>query len=162
MPIIENRFAFLLTEKKPHVFGTASGAVQVPFSALVSHFQFRPSTGRYAQREKADVFTVVVTTDAGEQFAVASFSASAPAATFSVNAQLVLSSTSHVRQIALRRTFADPSTKKLLEEEDTPNADGSEGKVRDEHTFPGVFLTGVQLTTLTDEQVQALVGNPAE
>mmetsp|Transcript_65201 Transcript_65201/g.75824 ORF Transcript_65201/g.75824 Transcript_65201/m.75824 type:complete len:157 (+) Transcript_65201:46-516(+) len=152
MPTTQNHFHLVLTEEHQHVIQSGP-----PFSALLTHLQFRPSTGRFAQKEKDDVYSVVLALQDGGFITIASFSASAPSTTFSFPLRTVVTSGSGVKSICLRRYFADASMKRQgtsVETEETPGApSGAHGALA---VSAAVIVSGVQMTTLTEEQISLL------
>lgn len=135
---MENRFFVELTEASSFFIST-----DIPFNALVTNIFFRAGTGAHSQQEKEDTFAVVMQLADGTFHTVATFTGDSP--TQSLCIQLVLTSNSGVKQISLRRTYSDPS-KKLKKE--NASKDGDKAAY--------VVLSGMQVTTLTDDQVVML------
>ncbi|CUI15211.1 Hypothetical protein, putative [Bodo saltans] len=178
---IETRFALEVRESGPHVLVSTP---DVPFSALITNIRFQPPRPQPQKKNSnksndeakdnttdGDVSTVYSLVMVGakgkvqEEFTLASFehqvkqqasaassSSSTAIATvpqpISINTQLVLTSKSPIQQIQLRSSRPRKGAKRDRDEADKSVSAKAEACV---------YLTGVQLTTLSAPQVEALV-----
>jgi hypothetical protein len=173
---IETRFALEVRESAPHALVSTP---DVPFSALITNIRFQAP--RHPQQQKktssssaaedtkegddldtnSTVYSLVLVGAKGkvqQEFTIASFeylktpaaasSSSVTPQPISINTQLVLTSKSPVQQIQLRSSRPRKGTKRSRDDA----AAAAFSKLE-----ACVYLTGVQLTTLSAPQVDALV-----